>query len=48
MNRNRNMKIDFRINEKHDHYIEPKHGTKVLTRATKPRKKGLARKTAKK
>lgn len=38
MNRNRNMKIDFRINGKHDHYIEPKHGKSVKRRATKPKK----------
>lgn len=52
MNRNRNMKIDFRITTKrpdgrlvtrHDHFIEPKHGARVLTRATKPKKKGLKR-----
>ena len=39
MNRNRNMKIDFRINGKHDHYIEPKHGKSIIKyRATKPKK----------
>ena len=40
MNRNRNMKIDFRINNKHDHYIEPNHGKSVKKgRATKKRGK---------
>lgn len=43
MNRNRNMTIDFRINGKHDHYIKPKHGMSVQTRATKPKKRGLKR-----
>ncbi len=43
MNKNRNIKIDFRIDGKHDHFIEPKHGAKVKTRATKPKKKGLKR-----
>lgn len=38
MNSNRNLKIDFRINGKHDHYIEPKHGKSVKLRATKPKK----------
>lgn len=45
MNRNRNIKIDFRINGKHDHFIEPVHGARVVEmRATKPKKKGLKRK----
>ena len=44
MNRNRNLKIDFRINGKHDHFIEPVHGSRVEMRATKPKKKGLKRK----
>lgn len=39
MNRNRNIKIDFRVNGKHDHYIEPKHGKSVQMRATKPRRR---------
>lgn len=39
MNRNRNMIIDFRINGKHDHYIEPKHGASVIYGATKPKKR---------
>ena len=39
MNRNRNMIIDFRINGKHDHTIEPKHGKSVTKRATKKRRK---------
>jgi len=39
MNRNRNLKIDFRINGKHDHYIEPKHGKTILLRATKSKKR---------
>ncbi len=38
MNANRNMKIDFRINGKHDHYIEPKHGKSRKFRPTKPKK----------
>lgn len=47
MNRNRNLKIDFRINGKHDHFIEPVHGAKVITRATKPKKKGIPRRRRK-
>lgn len=39
MNRNKNIKIDFRINGKHDHYIEAKHGKSVQKRATKPRRR---------
>ncbi|MCR4849785.1 MAG: hypothetical protein K5870_00865 [Lachnospiraceae bacterium] len=39
MNANRNMKIDFRINGKHDHFIEPKHGRSRKYRATKPKKR---------
>ncbi len=35
MNRNRKMVIDFRINGKHDHTIEPKKGKSVKKRATK-------------
>lgn len=38
MNRNRNLKIDFRINGKTDHIIETKHGKSVKFRATKPKK----------
>lgn len=38
MNKNRNIKIDFRINGKHDHYIEPKHGKSRKFRPTKPKK----------
>lgn len=29
MNANRNIKIDFRINGKHDHYIEKKKGKSI-------------------
>lgn len=40
MNRNRNIKVDFRINGKHDHYIEPKHGKSVpKLLATKPKRR---------
>ena len=39
MNANRKMIIDFRINGKHDHYIEPKHGKSITRRATKKRGK---------
>jgi len=39
MNANRNMKIDFRVNGKHDHYIQPEHGKSVTKRATKKRRK---------
>ena len=40
MNRNRNIKVDFRINGKHDHYIEPKHGKSVPKLfATKPKRR---------
>lgn len=40
MNRNRNIKIDFRVNGRHDHYIEAVHGKSVPKhRATKPRRK---------
>lgn len=39
MNRNRNLIIDFRINGKHDHAIEPKHGRSVTKRATKKRRR---------
>lgn len=38
MNRNRNLKINFRINGKTDHIIKPKHGKNVKFRATKPKK----------
>lgn len=35
MNRN-DIKIDFRINGKHDHFIEPKHGRSIpKSKATK-------------
>ena len=37
MNVNRSITIDFRINGKHDHYIEPKHGKSITKRATKKR-----------
>ncbi len=43
MNRNRNLVIDFRINGKHDNFIEPKHGTSVRLGATKPKRKGALR-----
>lgn len=39
MNKNRKLVIDFRINGKHDHYIEPKHGKSIKKRATKKRNK---------
>lgn len=40
MNRNRNIRIDFRINGKHDHYIEAVRGKSVpKVRATKKRTK---------
>lgn len=40
MNRNKNIKIDFRINGKHDHYIEKRPGTSVpKQKATKKRMK---------
>lgn len=36
MNRNRNMQIDFQINGKHDHFIQPDHGRSVpKSKATK-------------
>lgn len=36
MNRNRNLKIDFRINGKHDHFIESDHGRSIpKSKATK-------------
>ena len=38
MNKNRKLVIDFRINGKTDHIIEPKHGKSVKHRATKPKK----------
>ena len=38
MNANRKQVIDFRINGKHDHYIEPKQGKSIKKRATKKRK----------
>ena len=38
MNRNRNLIIDFRINGKPDHIIEPKHGKSIIKRATKKRR----------
>lgn len=37
MNATKNMTIDFRINGKHDHYIEPKRGKSITKRATKKR-----------
>ena len=40
MNANRNMKIDFRVNGKHDHYIEKSPGRSIeKRRATKKRKR---------
>lgn len=42
MNRNRNLVIDFRINQKHDHYInKDKHVQphRDKDNATKPKKK---------
>lgn len=39
MNRNRNLIIDFRINGKHDHTIESKHGKSITKRATKKRRR---------
>ena len=38
MNRNRNLIIDFQINGKHDHNIEPKHGKSIVKRPTKKRR----------
>lgn len=38
MNANRKMKIDFRINNVHDHYIEPKHGKSIQKRPCKKRR----------
>lgn len=40
MNANRNIKIDFRINGKHDHYIEPKKGIHIKKRPCKKRGRG--------
>ena len=37
MNKNRNIKIDFRINNRHDHYIEAKKGLSVKKRSCKKR-----------
>ena len=40
MNRNRNIKIDFRVNGRHDHFIEKRSGKSVpKPRATKRRTK---------
>lgn len=40
MNRNRNIKIDFRINGRHDHYIYKRPGKSVPKhRATKQKEK---------
>lgn len=39
MNANRNLKIDFQVNHKHDHYIEPNHGRSIKKRPTKKRGK---------
>lgn len=40
MNRNRNIKVDFRINGKKDHSIEAKHGKSISrTKATKPKRR---------
>lgn len=40
MNRNRNIKIDFRVNGRHDHYIKKRPGKSVPKwKATKKRTK---------
>ena len=39
MNANRNLKIDFNINNKHDHYIQKNEGRSIKKRATKKRRK---------
>lgn len=40
MNRSKNIKIDFRINGKHDHFIEKKPGKSIpKVRATKPKRR---------
>lgn len=40
MNANRKLKIDFRINGAHDHWIEQKHGKHVdKAKATKKRRR---------
>ena len=38
MNATRNLKIDFRVNGKHDHYILKSKGKSVTKRATKARR----------
>lgn len=39
MNAWKNIRVDFRINGKHDHYIEKKPGKSITKRATKRRTK---------
>ena len=39
MNANRNLTIDFRVNNTHDHYIQKKEGRSIKKRATKKRRK---------
>ena len=39
MNANRNLKIDFMVNGKHDHFIESKQGKSRKKRATKKGRK---------
>lgn len=39
MNANRNLRIDFRINKKHDHYIVKTKGTSVTKRPTKKKRR---------
>lgn len=39
MNAARNLKIDFRINGKHDHYIQKETGRSVTKRPTKKRRR---------
>ena len=38
MNASRNLRIDFRVNGKHDHYIQKERGKSVTKRATKARR----------
>lgn len=38
MNANRNIKIDFRVNGKHDHFIMKRKGKSVKKRPCKERK----------
>lgn len=39
MNATRNLRIDFRINGKHDHYIQKEKGRSVTKRPTKKRRR---------